>query len=164
MGPIATKTHGEFMTATPFVDSYLAYLLARASHLLSSQFHGQLAAAGVQVPTWRVLSSLYDRDGLTVGALAELVLLKQPTLSKAIDRMIKEGLVARAPSEDDRRQVRVVITPKGRTLVRDLIAQALSHEEEILKGYSADEKKLLKTMLQTLISRLSSPVAAPRPK
>lgn len=143
------------MTSTPFVDGYLAYLLARASHLLSSQFHGRLAGAGVQVPTWRVLASLYDRDGLTVGALADLVLLKQPTLSKAIDRMIKDGLVARVPSQDDRRQVRVIITPKGRALVRNLITQALAHEEDILAGYSTEEKKLLKTMLQTLISRLS---------
>jgi len=142
------------------VDSYLAYLLARASHLLSAQFHGQLAAAGIQVPTWRVLSSLYDRDGMTVGALADIVLLKQPTLSKAVDRMIKDGLVVRQSSEGDRRQVRVTITPKGRALVRNLIGQALAHEKEVLAGYSAADEALLKTMLQSLISRLSAAPSA----
>lgn len=144
-------------TPVPFVDCYLAYLLARASHLLSAQFHDRLAASGVQVPTWRVLASLYDRDGLTVGALADIVLLKQPTLSKAIDRMIKDGLVARQPSDGDRRQVRVTITPKGRALVCDLIGQALDHEKDILTGYSAAETRTLKTMLQTLIERLARP-------
>lgn len=141
--------------AARFVDDYLAYLLARASHLVSAEFHAQLAALGVAAPTWRVLSTLSDSNGLTVGELAKIVLLKQPTLSKALDRMIADGLVSRTASAADRRQVRVSITSKGRAMVEGLIARAIEHEETVLSSYNAAERQSLKQMLKTLIDRLS---------
>ena len=141
--------------AARFVDDYLSYLLARASHLVSADFHAQLTALGVAAPTWRVLSTLFDSNGLTVGELAKIVLLKQPTLSKALDRMIADGLVSRAASAADRRQVRVSITSKGRAMIEGLIARAIAHEESVLSSYSAAERQTLKQMLKTLIERLS---------
>ena len=98
----------------PFVEDYLAYLLARASHLVSSEFHARLAAAGIAVPVWRVLAVLHGRDDLVIGTLARMVLLKQPTLSKVLDRMIADGLVIRSPASDDRRRVPVAIPARGR--------------------------------------------------
>jgi len=78
-----------------FIDDYLSYLLARASHLVSRQFHAQLKPRGMAVPVWRVLSTLSDGDGLPVTELAKITLFKQPTLTKVIDRMSKQA--GRAP-------------------------------------------------------------------
>src|SRR5690606_15491283 len=41
-----------------FVDDYLSYLLARASHQVSRAFHAQLKPYGLSVPQWRVLATL----------------------------------------------------------------------------------------------------------
>src|ERR1041385_8124206 len=92
-----------------FIDDYLSYLLARASHLVSRQFHAQLKPRGMPVPVWRgrVRGSLSDGDGLPVTELAKITLFKQPTLTKVIDRMSKQGLVERRASERDRRKVLV---------------------------------------------------------
>ena len=38
-----------------FVDGYLAFLLAKASHLVSGGFHRQLKELGVSIATWRIL-------------------------------------------------------------------------------------------------------------
>jgi hypothetical protein len=70
-----------------FVDDYLAYLLAAASHAVSSQFHQQVREAGLGVLEWRVLASLAEGDGRPMSEVARLVLAKQPTLTKLIDRM-----------------------------------------------------------------------------
>ena len=136
-----------------FVDDYLAYLLARASHLVSRQFHAQLKPRGMPVPVWRVLSALSDGDGQPVTELARLTLFKQPTLTKVIDRMSRQGLVERRASARDRRKVLVYITPKGRALVTDLLARAKQHEREVLAGYSDSEVERLKAALHTLIQR-----------
>lgn len=143
--------------AVHFTDDYLAYLLARASHLVSAQFHTQLAAAGVSVPAWRILASLSDRNSLTIGELAEIVILKQPTLSKILDRMIEEKLVARVPARDDRRRVNVSITATGRARVEDLLRRAKEHEAEALQGFAASEIEHLKAMLRGMIGRLAVP-------
>ena len=78
-----------------FVDGYLAYLLAQASQRISAEFHLQVKAAGLSVTEWRVLASLEGSPGETIGTLAVLAITKQPTLSKVVQRMEAEGLVAR---------------------------------------------------------------------
>ena len=100
-----------------FIDDYLLYLLARASHQASRQFHAVIKAQGVPVPQWRVLAAL-DDGPRTIGDLAEITLIQQPTLTKLIDRMARDGLVRRRPHEDDRRKVVVAIAGRGAALVR----------------------------------------------
>jgi len=136
-----------------FVDDYLLYLLARASHVASAQFHDRLAEQGISVPVWRVLAVLAGTEGLTVGDLAKGVLYKQPTLTKVVDRMVADGLVERVPGAGDRRTVLVRSTPKGCALVDDLLAAAKEHEQAILANYSREEARTLKQVLRTLIDR-----------
>jgi DNA-binding MarR family transcriptional regulator len=139
--------------ASSFVAGYLPYLLARASFQVSRQFHAQLAPLGLDPPIWRVLATLSDGAGMTIGELAAIVLLKQPTLTKVIDRMAAQGLVQRTGIEADRRKVVVSVTPAGRSLVGGLIAKARAHEARILAGYTPAEARLLKKVLATLIDR-----------
>ncbi len=137
-----------------FIDDYLAYLLARASHLVSGGFHAELARRGIPVPVWRVLATLSDGDALTIGALAKRVLMKQPTLTKCIDRMEAEGLVRRLECTADRRKVRVAITDRGREMVGGLVSAAQDHERRVLAGLG-DEGRQLKKDLRRLIRDLA---------
>ncbi len=140
-----------------FVDGYLSYLLARASHQVSREFHARLRPYRLSVPQWRVLATLVDADGLSLGALADAVLFKQPTLTRVIDRMERDGWVRREAAAGDRRRLRILITPQGSAVVRRLLKRAKSHEAEILKSYSPRQSEALKTMLRTLIARSARP-------
>lgn len=137
-----------------FIDDYIAYLLARASFLVSRRFHEELALKGVAVADWRVLASLSDGDGVSLGTLAKVTLFKQPTLTKIIDRMEADGTVQRIPSTKDRRKVLIRITGKGRGLVEELLKDAKRQERDVLADYSADQRALLKSTLRDLIDRL----------
>ncbi|MCB2100498.1 MAG: MarR family transcriptional regulator [Rhodobacterales bacterium] len=137
-----------------FVADYLPYLLARASHAISAQFHAHVVAKGVPVAHWRVLATLSDGDGMTIGDLARVVLYKQPTLTKVVDRLERDGLVERRTIDRDRRKVRVFITAAGRALVDGLLADAKAHEVRVLSTHTADEVAVLKRVLRTLITRL----------
>lgn len=141
-------------TVYSFVDDYLAYLLARSSHLMSEQFHRQVLAQGWSINYWRVLASLTDGDGLTLTQLNERVLFKQPTLSKLVGRMEKEKLLIRAKDGADKRTIKIFILPQGQTLVADLLAQAKAHEAKVLADYSEEQQQLLKSMLRSLIVHL----------
>lgn len=136
-----------------FVDDYLLYLLARASSEVSAQFHDRLRAHGLQVPEWRVLASLSDGDGMTVGELAARALQRQPTMTKIIDRMVDSGLVERRRDKDDRRKVRVFISRDGQRRVDDALADAKDHEREVLADYAPAEADRLKSMLRSLVDR-----------
>ena len=55
-----------------------------------------------------------DRDAITVGALAEALLLKHHSAVELVDRLARAGLVARARGQRDRRQVMVASRPRVR--------------------------------------------------
>ncbi len=140
----------------PFVDDYLAYLLARSSKLVSEQFHAKVKAAGVSVNYWRILASLSDADGLTLKQLNQRVLFNQPTLSKLITRMVAEGLLERHQDKQDKRAILIFISALGRDLVNDLLREAKWHESEVLADYSSEQQALMKGMLRQLINTLES--------
>ena len=141
--------------AQGFAEDYLLYLLARASHQVSRRFPQRVKAAGLKVPEWRVLASLMDGDGHTVGDLAGITLYQQPTLTKVLDGMATRGWIERRTDAADGRRVRIHITAQGRKLTRGLVREARAHEAEVLQGYDTRAARALKTTLKTLIERSS---------
>jgi DNA-binding MarR family transcriptional regulator len=141
------------MAEKEFVDSYLPYLLARASFSISSEFHAQVEAAGFTVSEWRILASISGVKQRTVGELADIVLAKQPTVTKMVLRMASEELVSRTPCTQDKRQAWVSITPKGKKLVMPLLKKAALHEKQVLATLGASQSHTLKSVLQNLIRK-----------
>ncbi|MFN4996060.1 MAG: MarR family winged helix-turn-helix transcriptional regulator [Burkholderiales bacterium] len=139
------------MAEKEFVDSYLPYLLARASFSISSEFHAQVEAAGFTVSEWRILASLSGVKQRTVGELADIVLAKQPTVTKMVLRMADQGLVMRTACTQDKRQAWVSLTPKGKKTVQPILKNAALHEKQILESLGDVQSKALKVILQKLI-------------
>jgi len=139
----------------PFVDDYLAYLLARASALVSDEFHREVAAAGLGVSEWRVLATLSDGQARTINQLADIVLAKQPTVTKVIDRLEATGDVVRGESPTDRRQSLVSLTDAGRERVAPLLISAREHETGVLARFGADQSSQLKDTLRRLIDEMA---------
>ncbi len=138
-----------------FIDDYLAYLLAQASQAVSSTFRSCLAEADVSVIEWRVLSTLSDHPQISVGRLSAIVLCKQPTLSKAIDRMEAKGWVTRSLGRKDRRVIAVAIDKPGMEITRGLLVKARELEELELDGFNKEEVRNLKKILRDLIGHCS---------
>ena len=139
------------MAEKEFVDSYLPYLLARASFSISCEFHAQVEAAGFTVSEWRILASLSGVKQRTVGELADIVLAKQPTVTKMVLRMADQGLVMRTACTQDKRQAWVSLTPKGKKTVQPILKNAALHEKQILESLGDAQSHALKVILQKLI-------------
>lgn len=140
------------MSVNGFVDDYLAYLLARASHLMSSEFHTVVEASGLSLMEWRVMASLSGKQVLSINELADIVLAKQPTVTKLVGRMQAAGWVLRCDAEHDRRQSLVSLTPAGRRKVAGLLRQAHRHEDRVMADFDAEEVDRLKETLRRMIA------------
>src|SRR5262245_60561983 len=93
--------------------------LMRARDAVLGAIEGDLKAAGLPPLGWYdVLLELTRAPGcrLRPFELEKQILLAQYNLSRLLDRLEKEGLVARAPHEDDARGQWVTITDRGRAL------------------------------------------------
>jgi DNA-binding MarR family transcriptional regulator len=137
--------------ATPrFVDSYLGYLLGQANHALYKEFDSHVRAAGLSSIQWRVLATLHDGEPLTVSQLAHEVLSKQPTVTKLVQRMGEQGLLALRGDPNDQRRTLVSVTPAGKRLVKPLVDKARDHEARLLRTLGASEKAALQALLLKL--------------
>lgn len=136
-----------------FARNYLAYLLARASFIVSSEFHATLGQWDLSVPEWRVLACLMDVEGLSVGELAAMALMKQPRLTKVLDRMERDGLLKRRSTSDDRRRVTLHLTAQGRARAKPVQLAAKAHEAEVLSQFTDAERASIKYALDLLIDR-----------
>jgi DNA-binding MarR family transcriptional regulator len=136
---------------TRFVDGYLAALLAQASHLISSEFHEVVRAHGLSVSEWRVLASLAGGKPVSIGQLAQVAVMKQPTATRLLDRMAARGQLERLRHDGDRRVTLVRITATGSRTVSRLIALAREHEARVLEPFGLTRAEELKTTLRRII-------------
>ncbi|HET9644132.1 MAG TPA: MarR family transcriptional regulator [Burkholderiaceae bacterium] len=134
-----------------FVEDYLPALLARASQLISGEFHRIAKSKGFTVSEWRVLASLAGSEPISIGRLAEITVSKQPTVTRVLDRMEARGQVKRIPHEGDRRVTLVAITPAGSRAVASLIKLAREHEHRVLEPFGLQRSEELKETLKQMI-------------
>ena len=74
------------------------------------------------------IRALDGPEGPTVGRLAEFLMIRHHSAVGLIDRLAHGGLVERIPSNGDRRQVRVALTPAGAEKLEGLAA---AHHAEL---------------------------------
>jgi MarR family transcriptional regulator, 2-MHQ and catechol-resistance regulon repressor len=99
---------------------------------------------------FRVLEALLHKGPLPVNTLGPKVWLTPGSISVAVDRLVKKGLVSRKDHPDDRRVRRVELTPKGRALITrgfDEHAAAMEHVAGVL---SKNERLTLLRLLKKL--------------
>jgi MarR family transcriptional regulator, organic hydroperoxide resistance regulator len=135
-----------------FAESYLSYLLARASHTVAGGFHARLKTWKLTVPEYRVLFCLAGCDGLGVGDLAAMAIMAQPRMTKVLDRMERQGLVGRHPDGSDRRRVLIHLTAAGRSRAAPVLRAAKTHEARLLAPFTAEERAVIKRALDLLIN------------
>lgn len=134
-----------------FVEDYLPALLAQASNLISSEFHKVARQNGFSVSEWRVLASLAGSEAISIGQLAQTTVMKQPTVTRVLDRMTQRGHVERLAHGSDRRITLVRITPAGEQAVDRLMELAREHEQRVLEPFGLESAEVLKNTLRRMI-------------
>ena len=141
------------MTAD-FLDTYLPYLLRQADQELSAAFYDALNGHGVQRSEWRVLAVLAGREPMSMRDLTDIALSPQPTVTHAVTRLEKRGLVQRLQGTEDRRQRFVSVTESGAALAAQLIQEAQELEAAALARIETGDLSGLINELRLLIDNL----------
>jgi DNA-binding MarR family transcriptional regulator len=103
---------------------------------------------GLDIPEWRVLATLgFRNDPCSAQYISDCTRTHKSTISRAVTALLKRRLVERVENADDRREFRLRLTRKGRTLYEELIPRLLSREQDILSCLSATERKALGILL-----------------
>ena len=135
-----------------FVPFRLNRLAAEVSNALSVEYHERY---GLDIPEWRVLATLgFRNDACSAQYIAHCTRTHKSTISRAVTSLMQRKLVERVENADDRREFRLQMTAKGKTLYEELIPQLLRREQEILACLSAQERKDFAALLGKIESSL----------
>lgn len=103
---------------------------------------------------FRVLACLHDRDGLGIGELANMCLVKHSAVSVLTQSMEERGLVKRVRDEKDHRVTRVKITAAGRRKANDLMPLIFEHQKFLTGDLTKREYDELMRLLKNIYSRV----------
>jgi MarR family transcriptional regulator, 2-MHQ and catechol-resistance regulon repressor len=99
---------------------------------------------------FRVLEALLHKGPLPVNTIGPKVWLTPGSISVAVDRLVKKGLVSRKDHPDDRRVRRVELTPKGRALITRGFGEHAAAMEDVADVLSKSERLTLLRLLKKL--------------
>ena len=100
----------------PTLDDQLCFTLYSASMAVGRIYKPLLDALGITYPQYLVLSTLWERDGLSIGGIADVLDLESSTVTPLIKRLVAAGLIDRRRNRDDDRQVLITLTEAGQAL------------------------------------------------
>jgi DNA-binding MarR family transcriptional regulator len=75
----------------------------------------------------------------SVSELAEIQQISRPAISQTVDILVDKGLVSRQTDADDRRYIRLELTPTGNELLNTIFKQNRSWMMDKMGGLSPDE-------------------------
>ena len=121
--------------------AHLFLLFWKASHAVMRYDHQSIAAQGfATLSDYAVLEVLLHKGALPVNAIGEKVLLTSGSMTTAVQRLEKKGLVCRERSESDARVVLVNLTIKGMNLIQEAFTAHAEDLDELFIEFSDDER------------------------
>ncbi|MDK1373569.1 MULTISPECIES: MarR family transcriptional regulator [unclassified Sinorhizobium] len=112
----ATTAHPQVGKEKPKLANFLCFAIYSANLAFGRAYKPLLDELGLTYTQYIALVALSEKDDQTVGELGEKMFLESNTLTPILKKLEQIGLISRRRDPEDERQVRVSLTPAGRSL------------------------------------------------
>jgi len=124
--------------------------LARCYATFSRAVACKVADYDLTAPQFGVLEALFHLGPLSLGELAEKLLVTGGNVTYVMDRLETQGMVVRERSGDDRRVVRAHLTTRGRDTIEGVFPGHVGFVRGLVEGLEPDECDELRRLLKKL--------------
>lgn len=125
-------------------------VLSRCHRALTHVAEHSIAEAGLCLTDFAALEALLHKGPLTITDIQEKVLLASGSMTAAVDRLEKKGLITRGASATDRRAKVLHLTPEGKRVVEGAFKRHAEQLEAAMAALSQSEKRSLYTLVKKL--------------
>ena len=136
------------------LETYPFYMLNRATSRYNVAIESQLRGIGIDIPTWRVLMVLGEKQPAAIGQVAKSAVINLSTMMRIVERMTKAGLIDTAQSESDGRVKEIALTALGQEKLAAAREATAPLYEKIITGFSATDYSRLLDLLHRLYTNL----------
>ncbi len=131
------------------MDFTFHYLLMADHLMLQKQFFCNIKDLKLSLGQPKVLDYLRYNDGAMQKDIAKGCHIEPASLSTILNGMERSGLIIRNMDRDNRRNVNIFMTDKGKKLCEHIGEEFISIEKKALTGFSKrDEKQLIEYMIR----------------
>jgi len=125
-------------------------VLARCYRAVSPVAGRSIADAGLCESDFAALEALLHKGPLTITEIQVKVLLASGSMTAAVDRLERKGLVVRRFTPADRRARVIELTPEGRRVVQTAFRSHAAELEAAMSVLNETEKRRLYGLLKKL--------------
>lgn len=146
------------MPKTAAVDTVaLADALRPALLQVGRELRREARALGVSPEQVSLLVAIKREPGVGIRDLAARERVSPPAMTKHVDRLERDGLVARTPSDDDRRRVGITLTDEGQRLLRRVRSRRTVWLAQRLAGLTKEEQAAVAAAVGPLAKLIPEP-------
>lgn len=142
---------GEFPLSAPEYLFYLIFQTSRQSDLLLDRASGRGGRSLTQLRTLAVIRRI---ENCSMKDLALFSGVDRTTLTRAVDQLVRDGLVERWSPAGDRRRVIVSLSPEGEALHSRLVEGALARNAQFAAGLDETQIREAARILQRVLRNL----------
>ena len=131
-------------------DEPLTRQIVMSAKAIKAQFEDALAMEGATLATWVVLNGVERGRWSSQSGLAKKLRIEGATVTRHLDRLERQGLVARSRDPEDRRQISVRLTPSGKLLHRRLRSVARRLDDRVCADLTDKDRSDLQRVLERI--------------
>ncbi len=130
------------------LKQFLPYMMVRLADRLSTTLATIYQRDyGISIAEWRVMANVYEHGELMSKAIASLTNMDKVKVSRAVQTLEEKGWIQKKGSAADNRAYFIVLTAKGKAMMKKMVPRVLTWQSELLKTVS---KKELTVFLKTV--------------
>ncbi|HEX6836048.1 MAG TPA: MarR family transcriptional regulator [Polyangia bacterium] len=132
--------------------------LGKLFRVMARRYNKALAPFDITSVQANILATLWVEapgGGMTIGELQARMMLGSSTLTGAVDRMERAGLLRRLPVENDRRAYRLQPVTWPAKKAEALIETLAKTEDEVFRGLTGAERRTLGLLLEKALGPLA---------
>ncbi len=142
---------------SPTSEQSIGLLIKHVLASMSRMADRDMADVGLTVMQWRPLMLVHLGKADTAAELARLADVDTGAMTRTLDRLEAKGLLRRVRSTEDRRVIKLELTPLGRQAARRCPAILARMQEHHLQGFSAQEIDQLRGLLLRMLANGARP-------
>lgn len=126
--------------------------LRQASRTITAAYDQALGEAGLRVTQFSILYKLLALGPMTVNQIARELVMDRTTLTRNLKPLERDTLVTSGPSEHDKRERVILLSPAGRDKVKAALPLWRRAQQDFEQRFGADRAQELRTVLHAVVA------------
>tara|TARA_B100001057_G_scaffold244205_1_gene244516 strand:+ start:193 stop:642 length:450 start_codon:yes stop_codon:yes gene_type:complete len=139
-------------------DIDIGMLMSQVDRLCTKKFVQNARKFGMDISQdqWIVIGPIWKQKGISQKEIAEYCGKDKTSVTKIIDTLEKKNLLVRYSDQIDQRIKRVVLSNKGKDLMKNVMPVIEQHRNDLLEGIKSREIETFKVVLKKIYNNLIS--------